>query len=305
MNFVTHISIIIVHYNTEKETTDCLRSLEKVVVDGFTHDIFVVDNGSQVPYEYQGRLENVSVLRSESNLGFTGGNNLGIHAAIERKNSDYVVLLNSDTIVHPKFLYDLLQHAVHHPRAGMISPKIYFAEGKEFFKNDYEKDQKGNVLWYAGGSIDWQHLVAFHRGVDEVDRGQFKHQLMSDFATGCCLFIRREVLEKIGLFDKNYFLYLEDVDLNIRIQHFGYEIHYCDTAKVWHINAGSTDGSGSIIHTYYQTRNRLHFFYEYGSWKVRLVVARLFFRYLFSSNRAERLGAFHFITRQLGKQPVI
>ena len=304
---VTHTTIILVHYNSDEETTRCLQSLEKITLAENAYTVVVVDNGSTIPYQRPElrKSKQVHFLRSEANLGFTGGNNLGIHYAIEKFNSDYIILLNNDTYVAPNAFEYLLAEAEAYPRAGIIAPKIYFAKGREFHTNSYTEEMLGKVLWYAGGSIDWQHLVAFHRGVDEVDRGQFSSQERSEFATGCCMLVKREIFEKVGLFDRRYFLYLEDVDLNMRAQKFGYQIRYVDKAKVWHVNAGSSSGSGSLLHVYYQTRNRLLFFQQYGSLKTKLILYRLLIRFLLSGSAYERLGAFHYLTNQFGKQPII
>lgn len=304
---VIHTTIILVHYNSDAETTNCLRSLDTITLKTSEYAVVVVDNGSTAAYQKPEleRDQQIHFLRSEANLGFTGGNNLGIHYAIEKFNSDYIILLNNDTLVAANAFEVLIQEAQANPRAGIVAPKIYFAKNREFHAASYDLKDHGNVLWYAGGSIDWQHLVAFHRGVDEVDRRQFERQTASDFATGCCMLVKREIFEKVGLLDRRYFLYLEDVDFNLRAQQFGYQIRYTDKAKVWHINAGSSNGSGSLIHVYYQTRNRFLFFQRYGTFKTKVVLYKLVLRFLLSGSKYERLGAFHFLTNQLGKQPVI
>ena len=303
------VSIVIVNHSGDQLTTECLDSLSQMKsIDGKIH-VFVVDNGSPHEYVLPKRLQELKVfdvvlLRSESNIGFTGGNNMGIHAAIERFNSDYVCLLNNDTYVDPLFLHKLLQCALEAPSAGIICPKIYFAKGHEFFPASYERSQKGKVIWYAGGSIDWQNLDNFHRGVDEVDVGQFAGQESSDFATGCCALIRRETLEKIGFLDKQYFLYYEDADWSQKAIAAGYHIGYCDNAHVWHINAGSSQGPGSLLHLYYQTRNRLLFFWTYGSNRTRLTVARLAIDFLLHGEKIQKLAVWHFLTGKRGKQPL-
>lgn len=304
---MTHTTILLVHYNSDEETTNCLRSLEKITLKDAEYSVVVVDNGSTIPFQRPNlkREQQVHYLRSEANLGFTGGNNLGIHYAIEKFNSDYIILLNNDTLVAPDAFAVLLEYAQNNPRAGIVAPKIYFAEGREFHKKSYKANMLGEVIWYGGGSIDWEHLVAFHRGVDEVDRNQFATQTQSEFATGCCMLVKREIFEKVGLLDRRYFLYLEDVDFNMRALQFGYEVHYTDEAKVWHVNAGSSSGSGSMLHVYYQTRNRLLFFQQYGNFKTKLVILKLLFRYLFFGSEFEKLGALHFVLRQFGKQPII
>ncbi|MBP7875390.1 glycosyltransferase family 2 protein [Candidatus Woesebacteria bacterium] len=303
------VSIVIVNHSGDQLTTACLDSLLAIQpIDGLIH-VFVVDNGSPHNYELPKRFLktkqlDITLLRSESNLGFTGGNNMGIHAAIERHNSDYVLLLNNDTLVEPSFLQKMILFADSNPAAGIISSKIYFAKGREFFSDSYARSEKGKVLWYAGGSIDWANLDCFHRGVDEIDRGQFAQQVESDFATGCCALIRREVLEKIGFLDKKYFLYYEDADWSQKAKAFGYRIGYCDAAVVWHINAGSSQGPGSLLQLYYQTRNRLFFFWRYGTTKVKTTVARLSFSLLLHGSKMQKFAVWHFITGKQGKQPL-
>lgn len=299
-----HISIIIVNYDSEELTKACIKSLDSIDTT-VKVEVVVVDNGSQNPFVAPKKTKlPVTVLRSESNQGFTGGNNVGIHHAIERSNSDYVLLLNNDTQVSKDFLQKMYDWLLKRPEYGMVCPKIYFSKDREFHQQSYTPDQKGKVLWYAGGSIDWQHMTAFHRGVDEVDRNQFANQTDSDFCTGCCVLIKREVLEKIGFLDADYFLYFEDVDLSMKARSFSYKIGYTDDAHIWHENAGSSNGPGSVLHLYYQTRNRLLFFWRYGDLQVKRVILKLLTRYL-NASATERKAALHFVLNQYGKQPIL
>ncbi len=304
---VTHISIIIVDYNSHDHTLECLDSLQELRTTNFSHSIVVVDNGSKEPMRLPKRLQNrkTEIVRSAPNLGFTGGNNLGIYYAIEKYNSEYILLLNNDTTVDPHFLQNLVNCSIDQPRSGIICPKIYFSPKKEHHYDSYQSKDRGNVLWYAGGSIDWKHLAAFHRGVDEVDRGQFDNQTYSDFATGCAMLISREVLEKVGPFDKRYFLYLEDVDLSMKVAAAGYDIGFCPKSVVWHKNAGSSGGAGSRVHDYYQTRNRLLFAFKHAEWPVWITALRLAAKDLLSGNEKKRLGVIHALTNQYGKQAII
>lgn len=304
-----HISLIIINYNTKADTDECLKSVAKVkTAKGVSCNTIVVDNGSMDEYSLPRSLSSkkkFEVVRSEANLGFTGGNNLGIYYAIEKYNSDYVLLLNNDTTVAPHFLQKLVDCSEEYPEHGMICPKIYFYKGNEYHKKSYKREQLGKILWYAGGSIDWQHLAAFHRGVDEVDRGHFDTPGETDFATGCAVLIKREVLEKIGTFDKRFFLYFEDVDLSVRVKNGGYTIGYCPTSVVWHKNAGSSGGSGSTVHSYYIARNRLLFAVKHGSPKTKLVGARIFLQYLLMGSNYERAAAVDLVLRKFGKQPIV
>ena len=302
-----HTSLVIINYNTKSDTDECLKSISHVSTREHKFNVVVVDNGSQNEYSIPRGLDKnrFEVVRSEANLGFTGGNNLGIFYSIEKYSSDYVVLLNNDTVVDPLFLKRLLSCSDENPEYGLICPKIYFYKGNEYHKKSYKRSELGNILWYAGGSIDWSNLAAFHRGVDEVDRGQFDTFQTSDFATGCCVLLKREVLEKVGTFDKRFFLYFEDVDLSVRTRRAGYEIGFCPTAVVWHKNAGSSGGSGSKLHQYYIARNRLLFTFKHGSKAQLLTGLRALLQYVFGGNRYEQTAVLHFLLRRFGKQPVV
>ena len=162
----------------------------------------------------------------------------------------------------------------------------------------------GKILWYAGGSIDWPNILAFHRGVDEVDRGQFDYQKQSDFATGCCVLIPRKVIETVGLLDKKYFLYLEDVDLNLRVKKAGLKILFEPKSIIWHKNAGSSGGAGAETSIYYQSRNRLYFAFKHGSLKIKLTALKLLANHLMSSNEHIRKAGFDFILGRMGKQAI-
>ena len=303
---MTHVSIILVHYNTPEYTLGCLRSLSEVKTAQFSVSVIVVDNGSLEPLQIPKKYSDLAtIVRSNTNLGFTGGNNLGISYAIETHDSEYVLLLNTDTELDPQAVKVLVKTLQQHPKMVAVCPKIYFGAGSEFHDQSYSKDQLGRILWYVGGSIDWRHLAAFHRGVDEVDRGQFDSQVESDFATGCAVLVRREVLEKIGGFDDRYFLYFEDVDLSLKIRRAGYTIGFAPESVVWHFNAGSSGGSGSAVHTYYQTRNRLLLAFLHGGWQNWMTALRIALKELKESNATKTTAVFHALTGTYGKQPVL
>lgn len=283
-----HIAIIILHYNAPKFTLECLRSLENLSTKYAQFSVIVVDNFSQEIFAQPKTSYELKVLRTDQNLGFTGGNNVGIRYAFEHLNPDHILLLNNDTTVSPDFLDKLVGFAQTHTQVGAITPKIYFEKGCEFHKSQYTHDELGKVIWFAGGSIDWRNVYGFHRGVDEVDRGQFDlpviersekqmpyygYQTM-DFASGCCVLIPAAVLKQVGLFDESYFLYWEDADLSMRIRQAGFQLYFCPQSVIWHKNAGSTGGSGSKLQQYYQKRNRLKFALKYAPLRSKLAVLK-------------------------------
>lgn len=283
----------------------CLKSLQKIKAKSFEYSVIVVDNASQKPLKLPKSLQadHVHVLRSEANLGFTGGNNLGIVYAAEYYDPDYICLLNNDTTVDPNFLEHLHTCLKNKATGGMATPKIYFAKGFEYHQDAYPQQELGHIIWYGGGTIDWPNLIASHCGVDEIDRGHLDQERSTDFCTGCCILISRELLETVGMLDDKLFLYYEDADLSVRAKKKGYQVLYCPQAKIWHHNAGSSGGSGSPLHTYYQTRNRVFIGLRHGSLRVKLTSLSYAVRTLLGGNVTERQAVFHALVGNMGKQP--
>jgi len=263
------VAVIIENFHGYDDTLECLTSLKKV---NSAHKItvYVVD------VEASGRNEELKkhpiharVMEEKKNSGFSAAHNKGIAAAVDEGNEVFI-LLNNDTTVDSSFIDPLVKTALQ-TGSGLISPKIYFYPGREFHKDEYSDKERGKVIWYAGGVIDWDNIYAYHWGVNEVDHGQFDTLHESDFATGCCVAFSKETLEKVGYLDNSYFLYWEDTDWSVRAKRQELKIGFCPESIIFHKNAGSTGGSGSPLHVYYQTRNRLKFARKYGG--IRLLAA--------------------------------
>lgn len=299
------IAIIIVHYNTNEDTKETLESLAKIDTSGLLVRTFVVDNASKQPLVLSKQLKNVQLIRSDTNLGFTGGNNLGLAVASKSFNPEFFLLLNSDTLVKADFLQLLYRELKRHPQMGMVAPKIYFAPGCEFHRSSYQEKHRGQVIWFMGGIIDEANLSCFHLGVDEVDRGQFTKSPDSHFLSGCCVLVRREALAVSGTFDDRYFLYFEDADLSRRMRACGFTFAVCPQAVIWHKNGGSTLGSGSDLQTFYLTRNRLLFFFLHGNWWLKLRVLKLAYRLYRYGSRVEKKAAINFFLCRFGKQLIV
>ncbi|KKR34313.1 MAG: putative glycosyltransferase [Candidatus Gottesmanbacteria bacterium GW2011_GWC2_39_8] len=268
------ISIVILNYNGLADTIDCLSSLKKIKQAGFVTEIIVVDNGSKEKIKViKIRFPETVLIESHENLGFAGGNNLGIKKALESK-ADYVMLLNNDTTVDPLIILKLIEFSERNKDIGIVSPKIYFYPGQEYHKDRYKEEEKGKVIWYGGGKIDWNNLYASHLDVDKVD--DFKNQTPAetDFATGCCMLIKKEVFSKIGLLDDKYFLYFEDTDFSLRAKKAGIKVFFYPEGLVWHKNASSSGKPGSNLHIYYQTRNRLIFGMKYAFLRTKIALLR-------------------------------
>lgn len=251
------IAVIILNFNGKKDTLDCLKTIENLQFANCKLQIIVVDNASTngSVKAIREKFSQVKLIQNKENLGFAEGNNVGIRYALKNK-VDYCLILNNDTLVDKDLLLQLIScinAGKANKKIGIVAPKIYFAPGYEFHRDRYQESERGKVIWYAGGKIDWDNVLICHRGVDEVDKGQYDKKRETDFATGCCMLVKRKVFEKIGLFDKKYFLYWEDVDFCLRAEKAGFKIYFAPQAIIWHKNAGSS-ASGSLLHLYTPAR---------------------------------------------------
>jgi len=215
------------------------------------------------------------LIKNSSNLGFAEGNNVGIKYAL-KNGADYVCLLNNDTRVSSDFLTQLIKTADSDERIGIVGGKIYFEKGYEFHKEKYKESELGKVIWYAGGIIDWNNVYATHRGVDEVDRGEYDPPAggeETEYVNGCLMLIKKEVFKKIGLLDPKYYAYFEENDFCQRAKKAGYKLYFAPKAIIWHLNAGSS-GPGSSLHDYFLTRNRLLFGMKWAPLRSKMALVK-------------------------------
>ncbi|HLD24521.1 MAG TPA: glycosyltransferase family 2 protein [Patescibacteria group bacterium] len=295
------VSVIIVNWNGYKDTIGCLSSLERLEARGITVKKIIVDNGSTdgSVAKIAKVLPHDTILTLPTNLGFTGGNNVGMKYAM-LNGADYIWLLNNDTFVDRHALN--LLDAFNNPDVGIAGSKIYFAPGHEYHKDRYTAKDRGKVFWYAGGLVDWDNMYASHRGVDEVDIGQYDETLDTPFVTGCSMMISKAVIEKVGYLDEKYYLYLEDLDFGLRAKRAGFRLLYYPKSVVWHVNAGSSGGAGNPLHDYYITRNRLLLGFRYASGRTKFALLREAITFLAGSNAEKKRAVMDFITHKFGKQ---
>ncbi len=288
-----HVAVVTVNYNTEQDTIDLLHSLKKINKQNIKLDIIIVDNGSKDVFELpnDSKKDHIKLIRSDTNTGFSGGYNMGIKEALV-KQAEYVLIVNNDTLMHPDMIVHLLAVLDSEASIGVTTPKIYFAKGHEFHKDRYKKDDLGKVFWFAGGHTDWANVQSIHRGVDEVDHGQYDKTEEIGFATGCCMMFKREVLEKVGMFDDDFFLYYEDADLNERIRRAGYKIFYVPDAVLTHVNAASSGGAGNgnVLQDYFITRNKMLFGMKYAPFRTKLALIRESLRLLRNGREFQKIA---------------
>jgi GT2 family glycosyltransferase len=223
------VAIIVLTYNGLQDTRECLKSLQQLREAQAT--VYVVDNGSNdgtadaIAAEFH---DLVILIRNEKNLLYAGGNNIGIRRALADGN-DWLLLLNNDTTVAPDFLTHLVRAGKELPRA-ILAPKIYYSARPDEF-------------WFAGGIGNIRRAHFAHRGIREKDVGQYNNTEPIDWATGCSLFVPREIFEKVGLLDESLGLYNEDVDFCLRAKASGFDIYYVPSAKIWHKVSAAVGGN--------------------------------------------------------------
>ena len=286
------VYILILSFNRRDDTLATLESIEKLNVKNFKLTTLVVDNASkddsvQALRNFKMNKGRFLLIANKTNLGFSEGNNVGLRRALGQ-GADFIMVLNDDTIVEPNLISDLLAVFKKYPKAGILAPKIYFAKGYEY-RSRYKKEDLGKAIWYAGGDIDWKNVYGTNHGVDAVDKGQFDKVSETDFATGCCLFVRREVLKEIGLFDKRYFAYIEDADLSQRTKRAGWRVLYAPPARLWH-KVSQSSGIGSELNDYYITRNRMIFGLAYTPLRTKVALIRESIRLLAKGRKWQRIG---------------
>jgi GT2 family glycosyltransferase len=234
------VSVISVNYNQAVVTSEFLASFGKVTYPNL--EIILVDNGSQTR-----ELETVAnghpgvtCIRSEINLGFAGGNNLGIRQA----HGKYILFINNDTEVEPGFLQPLVAKLEESAQIGMISPKIRF-----FYAPD--------TIQYAG-STPLNRFTMRNRmyGWNQADRGQFDTPCITQFAHGAAMMVPSRVIESVGMMADLFFLYYEEIDWCTRIKNAGYTIWYEPKSLILHKESVTT-GKMSPLKIYYITRNRI------------------------------------------------
>lgn len=256
------IYIILVNYKGYADTKECIESLEKLNYENYK--IVVVDNASEdnslelLKKNYTNHI----ILASNTNLGFSGGNNLGIEYAL-KNGAEFILLLNNDTIVNENLLFNMLQTFKRDSEVGICGGKILLYSNNE-------------VISHAGGYVDMFKFTTVHYGMDGVTTDEnYNYEREVGFVSGCLMLIKNEVFEKVGLLPEEYFMYYEDTDFCMKVIEAGYKIYYNPLAEIFHKVSMSSGGEDSPFLIKWSTRNRLIFMNKYKH-KVKTV------KYMFS-----------------------
>src|SRR5699024_601070 len=247
------VYIVIVNWNGWEDTIECLESLKQL--DYPHYSVIVIDNGSsgQSVEEIGKRFPEVLLNQNESNLGFAGGNNVGIRYALER-GADYVWLLNNDTVVDREALSTLVEYMNGRPNIGICGSKLIY----------YHKQDTLQAL--GGGYFNkWLGTVTTLGNRQPIDRNFDKEEVEDslDYIIGASMMVSKNFLEVVGLLNEDYFLYFEELDWAMRAKQ-KFSLGFCPQSIVYHKEGASTGAdlqkrSRSKQSDYYQLKNRLKF----------------------------------------------
>ncbi|MEI6872022.1 MAG: glycosyltransferase family 2 protein [Verrucomicrobiota bacterium] len=234
------VAIIIVNWNGKKDTLECLNSLQRDLYSN--KEIIIVDNASS-----DGSIEsiersgfNVKLVRSSRNLGFTGGNNLGLIEA-QKYGVRYAFLLNNDTTVEPRALSALVEVAEERPSDAILSPVIHYSDVPA-------------EIWFAGATLRINRGEALHDL--SLVPGRLSETYTSPWVSGCAMLIRMVAVDQVGGFDERFFLNWEDVDLCVRMRKAGWEVSVVPRSRIYH-KVGRSQLKLHGINSYYSVRNSL------------------------------------------------
>jgi len=257
------VSIIIPVYNRREEILVCLRSLSQINYKNV--EIIIVDNGSddQTQEAIKQEFSRIIIIRNEENLMASPARNQGFMKA----KGDYILFLDSDNKVSPDFLTEMVNLAEIDEKIGLVGPKMFCGD-------------RENVIWYAGADINMLSSKTTYIGINNYDRGQFDQIREVQHIPNCSL-IKREVLDKIGLWNESYVMSYEEPDLSLRAKRVGYKIVFCPSAKIWHMgqisNTQSKIGFRSPKRAYYFARNRVVFMRQHANFLSFIIFFTTFF----------------------------
>lgn len=291
------IFVVILNWNRLDLTEKCINSLLKTHSTGKNISIVVVDNAStdNSVEKIKKKFPKINILVNRKNLGWSGGNNVGIRYAL-KKGADIVILINNDTVfIQRNFLAKLVKNFNINPSVGVVGPKIL----------SFRK--KGAIL-NAGGFFNRRYFSK-PLGIGRKDKGQYDHISDVEFVSGTVMAIKKSVFKRIGYFDDKYYLYFEDADFCMRARKNGFTCMIDQQTFVEHIG-GATSGNKSALHTYYNTRNHLLFVER---WAPPYIKAREILRlpktyYEFNTDKNKttsnfgKLGIKDYILRRFGER---
>ncbi len=258
------VAIILVNWNNLPDTIDCLESLKKATYPNY--EIVLVDNashGDDTKVLKDRYSDYIRVIENDENRGFAEGCNIGMRDALDRE-ADLLVLLNNDTIVAPDFLDKIVEAVQSDEKVGIAGGKVYCHEIPD-------------MIWFAGGIIDYRKGETPIIGSGATDKDQFEEIKEVDWICGCYMLITREVLQDVGMLDNRFFFGWEDADICVRAAKKGYRVLFVPGSKIWHKTLPPEKQERLTgLPVYYATRGRFIFLEKHFT-KRQLTTAGLRF----------------------------
>ena len=281
------VAIILLNWNGFEFTKSCIDSLLQTI--NRDYEIILVDNGSEDDslQHLMHLYPDLHFLKSPTNLGFTGGNNLGMHYAL-KKGFEYILLLNNDTVVERDFLSPLVERLKNCTACAAVQPLIYFMHDRE-------------KTWNAGGRyLKW---LAISKTLYTIPDNTGAYP--TDWITGCAFMVKSSVIEQIGVLDDLYFAYFEDVDWSLRMKKAGYLLEIVPTSRIYHeAGASSKSKSGgnegflnprvhylNVRNQLFQIRKYATFPYGMIAWPFHIGKIGLYALYFIGRGRWKKLSA--------------
>lgn len=238
--YLHQVAIVVLNWNGKNDTLACLHSLdEQEDIEG---KVILVDNGSvdDSILAVSGQFPDVTIIETGANLGYAGGNNVGISYALD-KGFEYIMVLNNDTILAPQCISHLLQDLQLHSDAAAVAPKSFYLEAPD-------------IIYFAGGRISRDGRT-HHIGGGSYDAPKYNLPCDTEWLTGCAILFRSQSLQELGLFEPKYYVLFEDADWSLRARRTGYRLRVVPGATVWHKVSPSFGKTWSPLYRYYYTRN--------------------------------------------------
>ena len=289
------LSIIIVSYNTKKLLEECIESIiqnSKTQTSSASYEIIVVDNNSQDDSVKMLKNLKLKLIVNKDNVGFAKANNQGIKIA----KGKYLLLLNSDTkIIEKDFFEKILKFLDSHLKVGILGPQLLWEDGKIQASGGYFPNL-GRIFFWAFFLDDLPilgniiHSYHPHTPSFYWKNKYYQNYHQQDWITGACLFIRKEIIDKIGVLDENFFLYVEELEFCYRTKKAGFEVIYYPKAKIIHLGGKSGTSLGATIGEF----QGLKYFYKKHKPKWQLPILKFllkiaaFWRFLFFDRKIYR-----------------
>ncbi|MCI5157345.1 MAG: glycosyltransferase family 2 protein [Candidatus Electrothrix sp. AUS1_2] len=252
--------IILVNFNNHADTLRCISSIKKA---GYSDNIIVVDNNSTKKGidDICKKFPNIHLIKNPRNVGFGKANNIGIKWALDNTNCEYIFLLNNDTLIKEDTIPILERGLLMRKDIALTAPKILLID-------------QPDTLWYGGGEIDWKKCTASLPGyLGPANNELVCRPRLVSFASGCAMLFKRSALSESGGFDERFFMYIEDLELCIRIARSNQKIYYVPDAIVYHKGQGSQRKDEKFYPIEHPKNPNLSF-YIYHLTKNKLLVIR-------------------------------